>query len=88
MRQRLKEKAIKPASGNGCKHYWIIEGAKGPTSRGVCKYCGEEREFQNSWQEMSYSERSARVFELPNLVEIEPVEEQDDAGLDGVSAGL
>jgi len=81
MRQKLKEKTGEPASKNECKHYWIIEGAKGPTSRGVCKYCGAEREFQNSWQDLSYAERSARLFELPNLVEIEPVGELDDAGL-------
>ncbi len=30
-----------------CIHYWIIESPKGPTSRGVCKYCGAVREFKN-----------------------------------------
>lgn len=25
-----------------CIHYWIIETTDGPTSRGVCKYCGAE----------------------------------------------
>ena len=31
----------------GCCHHWLIEGATGPISRGVCKFCREEREFSN-----------------------------------------
>ena len=31
-----------------CKHHWIIEPPAGPTSRGHCKNCGEERFFLNS----------------------------------------
>ena len=31
-----------------CKpHHWIIETATAPTSRGVCKKCGERRVFNN-----------------------------------------
>jgi hypothetical protein len=30
-----------------CIHYWIVESPNGPTSRGVCKFCGEEKEFAN-----------------------------------------
>jgi len=36
-----------PAEKTKCKHYWIIESPDGPTSRGVCKYCGVEEEFKN-----------------------------------------
>jgi hypothetical protein len=28
-------------------HHWVIEEPSGPMSRGVCKRCGEEREFKN-----------------------------------------
>ncbi len=31
-----------------CRHHWVIESPHGATSHGVCKLCGEEREFQNS----------------------------------------
>ena len=31
-----------------CAHYWVIEPASGPTSRGVCKFCMEARDFHNS----------------------------------------
>jgi len=30
-----------------CTHYWMIESPTRPTSRGVCKLCGAEREFRN-----------------------------------------
>ncbi|MFA5055362.1 MAG: hypothetical protein WC562_04205 [Dehalococcoidia bacterium] len=30
-----------------CSHYWVIEKAKGPISRGQCKYCGIRRDFSN-----------------------------------------
>ncbi len=30
-----------------CVHYWVIETPSGPTSTGVCKYCGVEKEFKN-----------------------------------------
>ncbi len=31
-----------------CCHYWIIESPNGSSSRGVCKFCKEERVFNNS----------------------------------------
>lgn len=30
-----------------CSHHWIIETPDGPTSKGICKLCREEREFSN-----------------------------------------
>jgi len=30
-----------------CSHHWLIETADRPTNRGVCKYCGAEKEFSN-----------------------------------------
>ena len=40
-----------------CVHHWIIDAPEGPVSRGMCKKCGEERDFSNylehpgQWQE-------------------------------------
>ena len=31
----------------GCEHHWVIDKPAGPTSRGTCRACGEERDFQN-----------------------------------------
>lgn len=32
-----------------CRHHWLIETPQGATSRGVCKLCGQEKEFRNSF---------------------------------------
>ena len=34
--------------GEECTHHWVIDQPNGPTSRGVCKLCGEHSEFRNS----------------------------------------
>ena len=36
-----------PLAKSGCCHHWLIEGVSSPTSRGICKLCGTEREFKN-----------------------------------------
>ena len=45
-----------------CCHYWRIEAIDGRTSKGVCKYCGEEMEFINPfediWDENKYNKAS------------------------------
>ena len=30
-----------------CQHHWVIDKPAGPVSKGVCRLCSEEREFQN-----------------------------------------
>lgn len=30
-----------------CRHHWLIQAADGPVSVGICRICGETREFQN-----------------------------------------
>ena len=53
MRQkvRVKEKAreYEHMAKDKCYHYWIIEIANGPKSRGVCKYCGETIPIVGRW---------------------------------------
>lgn len=34
-------------AGASCAHYWIIEPADGPVSRGMCQICLEEKDFKN-----------------------------------------
>ena len=39
---------VKEADTNiRCTHHWRIDSPEGPTSRGVCKLCGEEKDFYN-----------------------------------------
>ncbi len=30
-----------------CKHQWVIDSPAGPSSKGVCRSCGEQRDFLN-----------------------------------------
>lgn len=34
-----------------CRHHWLIESPDGPTSLGVCRICGLEREFDNNFEQ-------------------------------------
>ncbi len=31
----------------GCQHHWLIQAADGPTSPGICRVCGETKDFKN-----------------------------------------
>ncbi|MBI2855993.1 MAG: hypothetical protein HYX93_04025 [Chloroflexi bacterium] len=33
--------------GNECIHYWVIDVPDGPVSKGLCRLCGETRDFRN-----------------------------------------
>ncbi len=49
---------IKPA----CCHYWIIDPPNGSSSRGVCKFCSEVREFNNSVARYVIKKPRGRAF--------------------------
>jgi hypothetical protein len=46
----IEEKAFQEGTEDEpvCRHHWVIESPHGATSHGICKICGEERDFQNS----------------------------------------
>ena len=41
----------KPVAKQTCRHHWLIEPVSGLSSKGVCKYCGEKKQFLNIIQE-------------------------------------
>ena len=45
---------IEPREGPKCVHYWIIDLPSGPMSKGKCRRCGENKEFKNYLDPMSY----------------------------------
>lgn len=49
MRETTMRGADRPSGGDHA-HHWLIEEAQGQESRGVCKRCGEARQFKN-WLE-------------------------------------
>lgn len=80
VRELIREE---PKSTTTHAHYWLIEGASGPTSRGVCKYCGATQEFHNSWFNIMPAKKLPILEETageepetePYEIEIEKVEE-------------
>ena len=76
MRNRSNVEEKKSAEIKSCRHYWNIEAASGPISRGICKICGEKREFLNSWSSSSYMGKDAQVLNLPNMLEDEKEDEE------------
>ena len=52
-----------------CPHHWVIESAMGAaTSRGVCRLCGAEKEFRNSWYDLNggdWFNKKTEADELP-----------------------
>ena len=56
------EKIEKTVGKTDCKHYWLIEPALGPTSKGICKYCGQSRVFLNIVEENQPKEDLSRFF--------------------------
>ncbi len=68
---KVKEKTTDYVANDQCHHYWIIEVANGPKSRGVCKYCGETRDFFNSITAFNDLKRNTRPLDLPKLSGVE-----------------
>ena len=52
-----------------CCHYWIIETAKGPISRGECQNCHEVRDFKNSVFDMDRDSQDTRSRKGPEVEE-------------------
>ena len=73
MKRKLKveEKTKNYIASEQCHHYWIIEVANGPKSRGVCRYCGESRDFLNSMPDFSVLKRKTNPFGLPKMPDVE-----------------
>ena len=79
MRNKAKTVLKEALNEDECRHYWIIQPPGGHTSKGVCKFCGMEKEFYNSWPYLIVDERTVRPAEFTNLTNSEP-----DESLDGV----
>jgi len=45
--------------------HWMIDLAEGPTSLGVCKNCGDRKEFKNNIPDLTWE--SGRVVDIETL---------------------
>lgn len=93
MRQKVEDMLIKDVSVEDitldeCKHYWKIESSNNPTSIGVCKYCGAEKEFLNSLPDYTVIRRNSRVLGLSDLPESEVDGEKDDSEIEKKKTAL
>ena len=50
-----------------CVHHWLIETPDGPVSKGVCKYCGVVRYFDNTLQDKYSAESTPREMMGPEF---------------------
>ena len=88
MKYKVKDSSREPITDSKCRHYWMIESAKGSTSRGVCKFCGAEREFHNSWPGVTVVRQNTQVPEFPDSSDIELDSEGDESELEESNASL
>ena len=79
MGQKVKDASEQHVARDECHHYWIIESADGPTSMGLCKFCGAEKEFFNSLPDFSGVKRHTNPFTLPELSEVEFDKKQNNS---------
>lgn len=84
-RRRINLVPQEPITKDSCRHYWIIESARGPTSRGVCKFCGAEKEFHNAWPYFPVGKPSEKLLEVTEVGEPikEEAEEAPEEGEEG-----
>lgn len=60
----LEEKTTEEKQ-NLCQHHWLIEPAGGPTSKGRCRLCGEERFFRNSLDSLGWERDMPVITDSP-----------------------
>ena len=53
-----------------CQHHWVIDRPAGPLSKGVCRLCGENREFQNYVEDSSWSNSDISLEQLSGSTRI------------------
>ncbi|MFC1967443.1 hypothetical protein ACFLV2_02265 [Chloroflexota bacterium] len=74
----VKDKEKQEEALTDCHHYWIIEGANGQTSLGVCKNCGTEKLFSNSIIQVSnVLKRNPNPLELPEMPDVDFDEDEN-----------
>ena len=67
MSGKVKEKVRTQTQQEPCRHYWVIDIANGPASRGQCKYCGVKKEFFNAFPDYNPLKKNTNPLGLPEL---------------------
>jgi hypothetical protein len=61
----------RPVSKGTCRHHWLIEPPSGPTSKGVCKLCGEVKVFDNILADLMLNKDNSVPYEPDDVVAVE-----------------
>ena len=68
MRRKMQAAvAERPLVTTECHHHWVIDGASGPSSRGICKLCGAQRKFDNAGPDHRRDGVVSALLNLPVL---------------------
>ena len=67
MGSQIKHPRLKKISSRMCRHYWRIEAPNGIKSMGVCKYCGEEKEFTNYFEDILEERKSNKASDSSEI---------------------
>ena len=62
-------------SENACPHFWDIEAANGPSSQGICRRCGERKEFLNAFPNFNPLKKNSNPMDLPKMPDVDVDEE-------------
>ena len=65
----LERPLEKRVTKSTCQHHWLIDAAIGPTSKGCCRICGEERIFLNIVEDLQPKESLSRFFDKDELAD-------------------
>ena len=60
MSKTVESSIRKHVTKRKCHHHWVIDSPDGPTSTGICKYCGAAKEFDNYLPFSSWDEETAK----------------------------
>ena len=72
VKERIEEKVLEERSSAGvCSHFWDIEAANGPSSLGICRLCGEKKEFLNAFPAVNPLKRKGNPLDLPKMPDVE-----------------
>ena len=78
--RRVEELTKEHVVPKECAHHWAIETSLGPTSRGMCKLCGEEKEFMNVIpSQPPLVKREKDPMKLPRMGDMEFDEKQNSS---------
>ncbi len=51
-----------------CSHHWVIQDGDGPTSAGVCRLCGELKQFRNYLEASHWGDDKSKSDPRTNLL--------------------